>query len=144
MRIFTITLAIMVLFLSGCATTGAKGGGDVQIQQLKEQIQSLEAQLQKKDEEISVLDNELKIAQDKDAGVTAKDLEEEKANVGKLSVRQIQKALKKAGFYQGAIDGKMGPKTRKAIKKFQKQNDLVPDGLVGNKTSEKLGGYLEG
>ena len=32
-----------------------------------------------------------------------------------LSPKQIQRALKGAGFYQGPIDGKIGPKTKAAI-----------------------------
>jgi peptidoglycan hydrolase-like protein with peptidoglycan-binding domain len=57
--------------------------------------------------------------------------------------RQIQMALKKAGFYKGAIDGKVGPQTRKAIKAFQKAKGLMADGVVGPKTWEKLKEFLE-
>jgi len=38
----------------------------------------------------------------------------------------------------GRIDGVMGPKTCAAVKIFQKQNDLVVDGIVGPKTNKKL------
>lgn len=53
-----------------------------------------------------------------------------------------QKALKNAGFPVGPIDGKMGPKTKKAIKDFQKTNNLTVDGIVGIKTWSKLKPYL--
>jgi peptidoglycan hydrolase-like protein with peptidoglycan-binding domain len=59
-----------------------------------------------------------------------------------LSSRQIQRALKSAGFYQGPIDGKIGSKTKEAIIKFQKAKGLKADGLVGKKTSAELNKYL--
>jgi len=55
---------------------------------------------------------------------------------------QIQQALKNAGLYAGEIDGKIGPKSKKAIRDFQAQNGLTVDGKVGPKTWEKLGIYL--
>ena len=51
----------------------------------------------------------------------------------------IQQRLKKWGYYTGAIDGILGPKSITAIKKFQKNNGLVVDGIVGPKTAEKIG-----
>lgn len=58
-------------------------------------------------------------------------------------MRQIQAALKKAGFYKGEIDGKIGPKTRRAIVAFQRSKRLKPDGVVGSKTWEELSKYLK-
>lgn len=55
---------------------------------------------------------------------------------------EIQTALKNAGFYTGAVDGKIGLKTKKAISEFQKANGLVADGKVGPKTWGALSGYL--
>lgn len=57
--------------------------------------------------------------------------------------RQIQLALRKAGFYKGKIDGKIGPQTRNAIRTFQKTIGLKQDGLVGQKTWEELCKYLK-
>lgn len=37
------------------------------------------------------------------------------------------------------IDGIFGAKTEKAVEKFQAENGLAPDGVVGKKTYEKLG-----
>jgi lysozyme family protein len=39
---------------------------------------------------------------------------------GRLSNKQVQKALKNAGYYTGPVDGRIGKKTRRAIKDFQK------------------------
>ena len=55
----------------------------------------------------------------------------------------VQKALKKAGYYNGAIDGKVGPGTRDAIAAFQKDNGLKADGVCGRSTWAKLKSYLE-
>jgi peptidoglycan hydrolase-like protein with peptidoglycan-binding domain len=51
---------------------------------------------------------------------------------------EIQTALKNAGFYTGNVDGKIGPKTKKAIEDFQKANGLKVDGKVGPKTWEAM------
>lgn len=56
--------------------------------------------------------------------------------------RQIQTALKNAGYDAGPIDGKIGPKTKKGIKDFQAANGLAVDGKVGPKTWAKLSKYL--
>ncbi|MBU9889528.1 MAG: peptidoglycan-binding protein [Candidatus Omnitrophica bacterium] len=55
----------------------------------------------------------------------------------------IQKALKKAGYYNGALDGKVGPMTRDAIRAFQSDNGLTADGVCGRQTWSKLKSYLE-
>lgn len=56
--------------------------------------------------------------------------------------KDIQAALKAAGFYAGSIDGKIGPKTKKAIIEFQKAKGLKADGKVGPKTWAVLEKYL--
>ena len=55
-----------------------------------------------------------------------------------MTVTDIQQALSRAGFDPGPIDGIRGRKTIVAIKKFQIANNLVPDGIVGPKTSAIL------
>ena len=50
----------------------------------------------------------------------------------------VQLALKRAGFDPGPIDGKFGPRTLRAIKKFQKANGLRGDGIAGPQTWRKL------
>ena len=56
--------------------------------------------------------------------------------------KDIQTALKNAGFYAGSVDGKLGPKTKKAIEEFQKSKGLKADGKVGPKTWAELEKYL--
>ena len=58
--------------------------------------------------------------------------------------QQIQTALKAAGIYNGAIDGKIGPATKRAIEQFQTSNNLKADGKVGPKTWAALERYLNG
>lgn len=60
----------------------------------------------------------------------------------KPTVREIQTALKNAGFYMGMIDGKRGPMTKKAIEDFQRANNLVVDGKIGIKTWDVLKPHL--
>ncbi len=56
--------------------------------------------------------------------------------------QQIQEALKSAGYYEGKVDGSIGPKTKNAIEKFQTENGLKADGKVGPRTWAKLGTHL--
>ena len=58
--------------------------------------------------------------------------------------QKIQTALKNAGLYQGAIDGKIGPGSKRAIQAFQSANNLKADGKVGPKTWAALEQYLLG
>jgi len=51
----------------------------------------------------------------------------------------IQQRLKKWGYYTGTIDGILGSLSVAAIKKFQKNNGLVADGIVGTKTAAAIG-----
>lgn len=60
----------------------------------------------------------------------------------KSTPRRIQAALKSAGFYTGAVDGKIGPKTKQAIKEFQRARGLTADGRVGSKTWAQLAQYV--
>lgn len=59
------------------------------------------------------------------------------------SMQDVQKALKAAGFNPGKIDGKLGEKTKSAIRSFQKAHDLKVDGKVGTNTWRLLKRYLQ-
>ena len=49
-------------------------------------------------------------------------------------VALVQKTLKKLNYYKEEIDGIYGKGTVKAVKSFQKENNLSVDGIVGPKT----------
>lgn len=53
--------------------------------------------------------------------------------------RAVQTKLKRWGYYTGSIDGIYGPKTKAAVKYFQRKNGLAVDGIVGPKTAAALG-----
>lgn len=54
----------------------------------------------------------------------------------------IQRALKAAGYFDGEIDGEIGSGSREAIRRFQQDNGLHADGVVGKRTWEKLKAHL--
>lgn len=54
-------------------------------------------------------------------------------------VRNIQTRLSSWGYNPGPIDGVYGAKTEAAVKKFQKNNNLTPDGIAGPATLRKIG-----
>ena len=56
-------------------------------------------------------------------------------------VRAVQQALKEKGYYNYAVDGIFGTRTRSAVISFQKDNGLDPDGIAGEKTLKALGVY---
>lgn len=57
-------------------------------------------------------------------------------------IMNVQRALKQGGYYEGKIDGKSGPMTKKAIKAFQRSRKLTADGVVGRKTLDRLRALL--
>lgn len=141
-KIFCVCIiAVFAISLAGCITVRKN---DLERQGLKNQIQALEVQLQEKDREITNLRESLtKEIREKEE--TNKKVSEAKV-IGEVksrpNVRQIQIALKNAGYDPGRIDGKMGKKTREAIKAFQKAKGLAVDGKMGNLTWNLLRDYL--
>lgn len=126
-----------VFMLSGCATVNKKN--DLQNQELRNKIMVLEAQLSEKDSEI----NSLKESAAKSEMETTSVVEEKSATKQVYDAKQVQTALKNAGYFEGKIDGKIGSKTRSAIKAFQKANSLKADGKIGKNTWAVLKGYLD-
>ena len=53
----------------------------------------------------------------------------------------VQKRLKELGYYKGAVDGKFGTASVKALQKFQEAHSLTTDGIAGTKTFEILFSY---
>ncbi len=54
-------------------------------------------------------------------------------------VRNIQTRLKSWGYNIGTVDGVYGTKTEAAVKQFQRNNGLTPDGVAGPATLAKIG-----
>ena len=134
-RILLLGLAAVFIFsLSGCTTT--RNNNDLEIQGLRNKVLALESQLSEKDNEINSLREGL---------VKGSEVPSEKVGRAKEypAAKQIQTALKNAGYYQGVINGKMGKSTRQAIREFQKANNLPVDGKAGKKTWAALKDYLE-
>ncbi|MDD5611265.1 MAG: peptidoglycan-binding protein [Candidatus Omnitrophica bacterium] len=131
--ILFLLVAFFAVSLVGCATTGKKSTE----QELKDQVSTLERQLQDKDAEISNLRDALA------ASIQEKENFAKSKVCAKYTMKDIQTALKNAGFDPGTIDGKGGKQTKEAIKAFQKANGLVADGKVGKKTWALLGAYIE-
>ena len=59
-----------------------------------------------------------------------------------VEVTKLQEDLKKLNFYLSTIDGIFGAKTKEAVIKFQKSQQLIADGIVGEKTWSKLNAVL--
>ena len=141
-RVFCIfVVLIFAVSLTSCTTVRKK---NLEQQGLKNQIQALEAQLQERDQQVANLKDSLaKEMQEKE------DLSKETSQakfIGEVksrpNARQIQVALKNAGYDPGKIDGKMGKKTREAIKAFQKAKGLKADAKVGKLTWQLLREHL--
>lgn len=52
--------------------------------------------------------------------------------------RDVQKWLKQLGFYQGEVDGRIGPISQEAYQRFQAQRGLVADGFITVAAYEQL------
>ena len=55
-------------------------------------------------------------------------------------VKQVQQRLREEGLYRGRIDGKLGPRTKTALRSFQKKNGLPASASLDQRTMEALQG----
>ncbi len=137
----TYLLLIGAFLLTGCIAVRGKNPA----QEMQERIDTLQKEVQEKDSQIGSLQEEVKQLQSQPAqpeAVSAKE-ESKKKPAAKKTPKNIQSALKKAGVYQGPVDGKLGAQTKKAIKEFQRSQGITPDGIIGKKTWSALSKYLE-
>ena len=159
MFIRLLSIFILVIAFSGCATTKMK----TQNEQMETRITELEKNSQAKDAQIVDLQYQVKDLSSKIE--VSKPAEPDQVSQGaaaqvepvkilatsdssqiirvKASLDKIQRALKSAGVYTGPVDGKMGPGTKTAIIEFQKSHGLKADGVLGKKTWEELKAYLK-
>ena len=54
-------------------------------------------------------------------------------------VANVQSALQQQGFYQGEVDGVLGPQTRAALAEYQSAQGIEPTGAIDEPTLETLG-----
>ncbi len=54
-------------------------------------------------------------------------------------VIQVQSRLARAGYYRGAIDGVMGPRTRYAIQAYERDHGLRADGAISRSLLRNMG-----
>jgi len=80
-------------------------------------------------------------AEEKKAAPTKEEKMEKKTSPAKGSeeIKKLQEALKAKGQDPGPIDGRMGSKTRAALKAFQEASGLKASGRLDKQTAEKLG-----
>lgn len=139
-----VLLGVFAICLSGCVTARASKQKDLENQGLRNQISVLESQIQNKDQELNSLKEELNsLIEQKNQTAVKSAKEKSAAEVSAHpATKQVQTALKNAGFYTGNVDGRMGKKTRDAVKAFQKANNLTVSGKVSKKTWILLSGHL--
>jgi peptidoglycan hydrolase-like protein with peptidoglycan-binding domain len=131
-HVFAVFLLVVGgVALTGCATARPSAGLDARVGSLENRVQVLEADMQSGAPRASEPSLSLSSGNESFA-----------VDTQTMSKKDIQKALKNAGYYDGAIDGKIGPKTTAAIKAFQGDKGLKEDGIPGRQTKEKLAKYL--
>jgi len=127
-----VVSALGALLLQGCATTSSSA--------LENRVQALENRLAVVEADVGATGSpsgsaSLDTMLSSEKGTSAVDASE-------MTKEDIQRALKNAGYYTGAIDGKIGPMTQAAIREFQNDMGLKVDGVAGRNTKEKLVKYL--
>jgi peptidoglycan hydrolase-like protein with peptidoglycan-binding domain len=55
-------------------------------------------------------------------------------------IKEAQQQLKQKGFYQGQVDGKMGPETEAALRRFQQSSGLPVTAQLDQETLQRLSG----
>jgi len=87
-------------------------------------------------------DDAMKPQQDRPMGQPGRDASQparDMAREGSQDVKAIQEALQKNGYDPGPADGRMGSKTRTALKDYQKSQGLKDTGRPDSETLAKLG-----
>jgi peptidoglycan hydrolase-like protein with peptidoglycan-binding domain len=57
---------------------------------------------------------------------------------GSLRVRELQRRLRRSGLNPGPVDGLYGPRTERAVHRFQGRRELTTDAVVGPRTLHAL------
>ena len=134
-----VTLIVLSSLLMGSAGCASRGN---EISMLQGQLAQTEAALKAQEEKNKMLEAQLS------GPKSSVPVEPYKGSLYKtpagfeLPAVDIQKALKGAGYYSGATDGELGPDSREALRNFQRDNGLKPDGVCGKQTWIKLKTHL--
>ena len=139
-----LTFSTLTIFLaSGCATTRAHKPDAAKDPQ--RMIADLQSQLVAKDQEIADLKYQVDSSQEAFPRTNfSSGNDSDRVNilrVAGVSGTQVQRALLRAGYDPGPIDGKLGKKTKSAVKSFQRKKGLKADGTIGEKTWSALKKY---
>ena len=134
-------VGLLSLSMTGCARQSG----------LKKDVAALQSQMSVVADELARLDQGFQANQGTAQGETGSGTSSLRSSGGptyktpsgfELPSLNIQKALKNAGYYRGNVDGKIGSATQEAVRAFQKDNGLEPDGIVGRSTWDRLKVYL--
>ena len=154
-----LLMIVTATFLVGCATTRQPS----EMSKLQITVAQLEKKIDDKDQEISELKDQVQELTSQvdnmpsanvgeassSNSVTSKSSASPAAPADDRIIRvsatgeDVQRALKNAGYYDGAVDGKLGAKSQKAISSFQKDHGLNSDGIIGKRTWIELKKYLQ-
>ena len=63
------------------------------------------------------------------------------SGAGSPNVAALQVGLRTHGLYHGTVDGVLGPRTERAVMRFQRRAGLSPDGVIGARTRKAFGRY---
>ncbi len=133
---FLAILIVGAFFAAGCATTHARRA---ETPDPGAQVKDLQEQIQAKDQQIQDLQAQLDSSkQSLGSNFSSSSDKSSIIHVSGVSAMDLQKALSRAGFDPGPIDGRIGKKSKSAVKAFQRKNHLKADGIVGEKTWELL------
>ncbi len=128
-----ILLGGLLIGITGCASQG----NEAKINSLQMQLAETQAALKAEQEKNLALQRGPAIPVEPYQGATYRT-----ATGFEVSAMDIQKALKKAGYYSGTANGKVGPDSREALRNFQRDNGLTADGVCGRQTWNKLKQHL--
>lgn len=133
MKRVMILIGVLSFLMTGCATFPSG-----ELSNLKSRVGALE-------ERQAVLEQEITTAPP-DAVLVHETIISEVSYTGdaaSMTEKDIQTALRKAGYYTGSIDGILGAQSVKAITDFQSDKGLKVDGIVGPQTRSALLKYLK-
>lgn len=132
--LITITAFVAMVIVSGCSTLGNGPS-----------LRSLETRVEVLENRVQAVEGDIQgpvVPTGEPSFEAPRSSSKNLVSVDALTKEDIQTALKNAGYYDGVIDGKIGPKSRAAIMEFQRDMNLKADGVAGKKTKEKLLRFL--